>query len=59
MTIIRQDKDDVVQTVDMSKSGYNKTSQYMYFKAGVYNQNNTGENTDYVQATFYQLENSH
>lgn len=43
----------------MSNSGYNKSSQYMYFKAGVYNQNNTGEGSDYVQATFYQLDNSH
>lgn len=59
VTIIRVGKDDVVQKVDMSKSGYNKSNQYMYFKAGVYNQNKTGEKTDYVQATFYQLENNH
>ena len=31
----------------------------MYFKADVYNQNNSSEPTDYVQATFYQLGNSH
>ncbi|WP_394176454.1 polysaccharide lyase family 7 protein [Thalassotalea litorea] len=59
VTIIRPGKEDVVQEVDMSKSGYNKSSQYMYFKAGVYNQNNTGEDNDFVQATFYQLDNSH
>ena len=59
VTIIRQGKPDAVQEVDMSNSGYDKSDQYMYFKAGVYNQNNTGEPTDYVQATFYQLENSH
>jgi hypothetical protein len=59
VTIIRQGKADIVQEVDMSNSGYDKSDQYMYFKAGVYNQNNTGEATDYVQATFYQLENSH
>lgn len=59
VTIIRQGKPDVVQHVDMSNSGYQRNDQYMYFKAGVYNQNNTGEANDYVQATFYQLENSH
>ena len=59
VTIIRQGKADVVQKVDMSNSGYNKSDQYMYFKAGVYNQNNTGESSDYVQATFYQLDNNH
>ena len=59
VTIIRPGKADVVQEVDMSESGYNKSNQYMYFKAGVYNQNNTGDKTDYVQATFYQLENRH
>ena len=35
------------------ESGYNNLS--MYFKAGVYNQNNTGTASDYVQATFYSL----
>lgn len=59
VTIIRQGKPDVEQKVDMTNSGYHKNDQYMYFKAGVYNQNNSGEAADYVQATFYQLENSH
>jgi len=59
VTIIRQGKADVIQQVDMSNSGYDKSDQYMYFKAGVYNQNNTGEASDYVQATFYQLDNNH
>jgi hypothetical protein len=59
VSIIRQGKPDIVQKVDMSNSGYRKSDQYMYFKAGVYNQNNTGESNDYVQATFYQLDNSH
>ena len=59
VTIIRAGKADVIQEVDMSDSGYKKNDQYMYFKAGVYNQNNTGEPTDFVQATFYQLENTH
>lgn len=30
-----------------------------YFKAGVYNQNNTGDYSDYVQATFFNLQQIH
>ena len=59
VTIARDGKDDVVEVVDMSESGYDSSDQYQYFKAGVYNQNNTGDDSDYVQATFYALENSH
>ena len=47
------------QTIDMSDSGYDVYEDYMYFKAGVYNQNNSGDKDDYVQATFYELEVSH
>jgi poly(beta-D-mannuronate) lyase len=43
----------------MSQSGYDQGGQYMYFKAGVYNQNNSGVPHDYVQATFYQIDNNH
>jgi|GEM_PF-367871 len=39
------------------ESGYNDLG--MYFKAGVYNQNNTGTASDYVQATFYSLTHTH
>lgn len=59
VTISREGKDDVSKTVDMASSGFNVGGQYMYFKAGVYNQNNSGDGTDYVQATFYALEKSH
>lgn len=59
VTIMRDGKSDLVQTVNMSNSGYNQGGQYMYFKAGVYNQNNTGNSDDYVQATFYKIENKH
>jgi hypothetical protein len=31
----------------------------LYFKAGVYNQNNTGTSSDYAQATFYSLTHTH
>lgn len=44
---------------DMTHSGFDKGDDYMYFKAGVYNQNNGGEPGDYVKATFYELKNTH
>lgn len=67
VTISRDGKDDIVSTYDMSASRYYGASsllvddeeQYMYFKAGVYNQNNTGLDHDYVQATFYEIKNAH
>ncbi len=59
VTVMRDGKPDAVQVVDMSESGYDTGGRYMYFKAGVYNQNNTGDPDDYVQATFYKLEKSH
>jgi len=80
VTITREDGSTVEEEVDMSNSGYSdgyytkdnvETEDYMYFKAGVYNQNklvdddedgNDDYNTDpndYVQATFYYLTVSH
>ena len=47
------------QTIDMSDSGYDVENEYMYFKAGVYNQNSSGDADDFVQATFYELSASH
>jgi len=47
------------QLIDISNSGYDVAKEYMYFKAGVYNQNNSGDADDYAQATFYELEASH
>ena len=38
-------------------SGYRGDN--LYFKAGVYNQNNTGTSSDYAQATFYSLTHTH
>jgi len=55
----RSGQDDITETIDMSNSGYDIVNEYMYFKAGVYNQNNTGEGKDYVQATFYKIDNTH
>ena len=47
--------------VDMQQqnSGYDVPEEWMYFKAGAYTQNNTGDGTDFDQVTFYDLENSH
>ena len=47
--------------VDMRQrnSGYDVPEEWMYFKAGAYTQNNTGDETDFDQVTFYELENSH
>lgn len=59
VTIIREGKEDVVETVNMANSGFNVGGQYMYFKAGVYHLNNSGNDDDYAQATFYALEKSH
>lgn len=60
VTISRDGKPDAVKTIDMTNSGYhNKTNEYMFFKAGIYNVNNTGDKSDYSQATFYRIENKH
>lgn len=58
-TLSRSQQENISAIIDMSNSGYDLGGQYMYFKAGVYNQNNTGEPKDYVQATFYKIENNH
>lgn len=47
--------------VDMEErnSGYDIPEEWMYFKAGAYSQNNSGDDTDYDEVTFYALEKSH
>ena len=47
--------------VDMQdrNSGYDVPTEWMYFKAGAYSQNSTGDGTDFDQVTFYELDNSH
>ncbi len=57
--IIREGKNDVSKTIDMKNSGFNVGGQYMYFKAGIYQGNKTGNSDDYAQVTFYSLEKSH
>ena len=47
--------------VDMREqsSGYDVPNEWMYFKAGAYTQNRTGDGADFDQVTFYALENLH
>ncbi len=59
VTIMRPGKRDVVQKVDMKGSGFNSSDQYMYFKVGAYNHNNTGKSKDYSKVTYYAFDNKH
>ena len=59
VTIMRKGKPDVVSTLDISESGYDVASEYMYFKAGAYAQDDSGVEDDYFQVTYYNLENKH
>lgn len=43
-----------IKYIDPAYRGLN-----LYFKAGVYNQNNTGTESDYAQASFYSLTHTH
>lgn len=49
------------EVVDMSKSGYADEGTQMYFKAGVYSQNDStpDPSTDFAEATYYSLSTSH
>ncbi|MEM7373395.1 MAG: polysaccharide lyase family 7 protein [Bacteroidota bacterium] len=57
VTIMREGKDDVVQVVDMTDSGF--ADDWMYFKAGNYNQNNAGNPGEYAQVSFFALDVRH
>lgn len=57
VTIMREGKPDVVQEVDMTNSGFE--DDWMYFKAGNYNQNNAGDPGEYAQVSFFALDVKH
>ncbi len=57
VTIMREGKDDVVQEIDMTDSGF--ADDWMYFKAGNYNQNNAGDPEEFAQVSFYALDVKH
>ena len=64
MIVRRGDQDGEIiaqTTIDLEQlnSGYDRADEWMYFKAGVYTQNNTGEAGDSDIATFYRLSNTH
>ena len=48
-------------TIDLDQldSGYDRSDEWFYFKAGAYTQNNTGDGDDGDIITFYRLEASH
>ncbi len=56
VNIIPEGRPTVTATFQI-ESDYDDLSNY--FKAGVYNQNNTGTSSDYAQATFYSLTHTH
>ncbi len=57
VTIMRDAYPDVVQQVDMTDSGF--ADDWMYFKAGNYNQNNAGNSGEYAQVSFFALDVTH
>ena len=48
-------------SVDMNEedSGYDRDDEWMYFKAGAYTQNNTGDDDDFDEVAIYRLSNEH
>jgi hypothetical protein len=56
VTVTKADGSQFDETITIESAYQN---DWMYFKAGVYNQNNGGNAGDYVQATFYKLTQSH
>ena len=50
---------DVTFNLDDINAGYDIETEWMYFKAGAYTQNNTGEPGDGDVITFYRLSNEH
>jgi poly(beta-D-mannuronate) lyase len=59
IVISQRDKLLAETRIDMTDSGYDVANDYMYFKAGAYNQNDSGDPDDFVQVTFYELEARH
>ena len=57
--LFRPGKETITQEVDMSESGYDQGDDYMYFKAGAYLQDSTGEPDDFAEVVYYELNNTH
>jgi len=43
----------------MTNSGYDVSDDFMYFKAGAYHVNNSGDPEEFAQVTIYELQNGH
>ena len=61
--IIGQGSFNMNQTVEEDTgvvgSGYDRDDEWMYFKAGAYTQNNSGDSNDFDEVAIYRLENTH
>ena len=57
--LYRPGKKTITKTINMSLSGYDQAGQYMYFKAGAYLQDSTGNPDDYAEVVYYALDNQH
>ena len=57
VSIMREGKPDVVQEVDMTDSGF--ADDWMYYRAGNYNQNNAGDEGEFAQVSFFALDVRH
>ncbi|WP_207902733.1 polysaccharide lyase family 7 protein [Reinekea marinisedimentorum] len=60
MVTISQDGEQLAyREVDMADSGYDNSSDFMYFKAGIYLNDKTSDDDDTAKVSFYVLENDH
>ena len=57
VTVSREGKPDVIQEVDMTDSGF--ADDWMYYRAGNYNQNNAGDDDEFAQVSFFALDVQH
>ena len=59
VTITKANGDVFTDNIDMTNSGYDIETDFMYFKVGVYHLNDTADVGEFAQITVYELENKH
>lgn len=59
VTVTKANNQVFTQTIDMTNSGYDVETDFMYFKVGVYHVNNSADASEFAQITVYELENKH
>lgn len=61
VVITKEDGTTFTRSINIEESGYGEDDEYLYFKAGVYEGNNSSEDTanDYSSATFYDISVTH